>query len=77
VSLPARDAQTAYDLLLLEAIKLSARAYQRLEQLYREYPSDDLQETIERFSKASLDLASFEKRRIQECADTRSDTTLF
>jgi hypothetical protein len=76
VSLPARDAQTAYDLLLLEAIKLSARAYERLEQLYREYPSDDLRETIERFSRASLQLASFEKRRSQQCADTRSGATL-
>jgi hypothetical protein len=77
VSLPARDAQTAYDSLLLEAIKLSAKAHQRLQELYRDYPSDDLRETLERFSKASLDLASFEKRHNQQCADTCSDTTLF
>jgi hypothetical protein len=77
VTLPPRDALTAFDLLLLEAMELSEKAHERLEVLYRRYPSDDLRETVERLSRVSLDLSSLEKRGDGHCADNCSDASFF
>jgi hypothetical protein len=62
------DASQAYEALLLEAIELSDKFAQRLEELYRKYPSASLGETIERLRGLRHRLNSPENPRDQDCA---------
>jgi hypothetical protein len=57
--------ETVYKLLLLEVMEISGRLSTRLEELYRNYPSDALGETIEHLQQVQQRLSFPVTRRDQ------------